>query len=232
MRSCERPLKRSARDALPSSVSKLYSLSIRTQGSSCRRCASSSLRRVTAFSCSRNASRSASHSSRVPIFWLFIASSSLCLQQVAVARATDYVGHRRRESNADVHPVHLPHRDDLGCGGEPEGRRRRDYRRGCRNARPRDCDSLAQSHGGFLPSFLDELLQTVERFVPSLRDVLEIGSCRFHLFQLELPDALAATPYIRDQTSRGKHVQVLGDGLTRDGRSGGQPGDRERAIGA
>src|SRR5258708_9458938 len=150
MRSCERPLKRSARDAMPSSVSKLYSLSIRTQGSSCRRCASSSLRRVSAFSSSSNSSRAASHSSRVPIFWLFIASSSLCLQQVAVARATDYVGHRRRESNAHVHPVHLPHRDDLGCGGEPADRRWHASRPRGPHARPRDCGSLAPSHGGFL----------------------------------------------------------------------------------
>jgi len=42
-------------------------------------------------------------------------------------------------------------------------------------------------------SFLHEFLQTTERFVPSLRDVLEVGSRYFHLFWLELPDALAAT---------------------------------------
>src|SRR5947207_349477 len=48
MRSCERPRKRSASEALPSSVSNLYCLSIRTQGSSCRRRANPvpSLRRV------------------------------------------------------------------------------------------------------------------------------------------------------------------------------------------
>src|SRR5207302_2979943 len=40
MRSCERPRKRSASEALPSSVSKRYCLSIRTHGSSCRRRAS------------------------------------------------------------------------------------------------------------------------------------------------------------------------------------------------
>ena len=76
------------------------------------------------------------------------------------------------------------------------------------------------------------MLETVERFVPPLRDVLEIGSRRFHLFQLELPDALAATSHIRDEPSRGEHVQVLGDRLSRDSRSGGQPGNRERALGA
>src|SRR6478752_2277455 len=42
--SCERPPKRSASEALPSSVSKRYALSMRTHGSSCRRRASSSLR--------------------------------------------------------------------------------------------------------------------------------------------------------------------------------------------
>src|ERR1700737_4215258 len=98
MRSCERPLKRSARDAVPSSVSKLYSLSMRTQGSSCRRCANSSPRRVSAFSSLSSSRRAASHCSRVPIVWLFIVSSSLWLQQVGVARATDDVRHRRRES--------------------------------------------------------------------------------------------------------------------------------------
>src|SRR6266849_4222084 len=164
MRSCERPLKRSARDAGPSSVSKRYSLSIRTQGSSRRRCASSSPRRVSAFSASSSSSRAASHSSRVPILWSVI----------------------------------LP----LLFGAT------------------------------FLPSFLDELLQADERFVPSLRNVLEIGSRRFHLFQLELPDALAATPHIRDEPSRGEHVQVFGNGLSCNSRSGGQPGNRERALGA
>src|ERR1700682_1894817 len=99
MSSCERPLKRSARDSVPSSVSKLYSLSIRTQGSSCRRRASSSPRRVSAFSSSSSSSRAVSHCSRVPILWSFIVSLfSLWLQQVGVARATDDVCHRRRES--------------------------------------------------------------------------------------------------------------------------------------
>src|SRR2546428_1857049 len=37
--------------------------------------------------------------------------------------------------NAHVHPVHLPDRDDPGCGGEPEHRRQRGCRRGCPSAR-------------------------------------------------------------------------------------------------
>src|ERR1700680_1821431 len=161
MRSCERPLKRSARDAVPSSVSKVYFLSVRTQGNSCRRCASSSPRRVSAFSSSSSSSRAASHCSRVPILCSFIASLfSLWLQQVGVTCATDDVCHRRRESG---------------------------------NRRRRDEDQ--HSIKSMVPSlFLHEFLQTTERFVPSLRDVLEIGSRYFHFLWLELPDALAATP--------------------------------------
>src|SRR5437763_12789359 len=49
MRSCEWPRKRSASEALPSSVSKRYCLSIRTHGSSCRCRVISSLRRVSLF---------------------------------------------------------------------------------------------------------------------------------------------------------------------------------------
>src|ERR1700682_366727 len=66
------------------------------------------------------------------------------------------------------------------------------------------------SKAWFLPSFLDELLETVEGFVPPLRDVLEIAPRRHHLFRLELPDALATTPQIRDEPSGGEHVQMLG----------------------
>src|SRR3989442_8503038 len=73
MRSCERSLKRSASEALPSSVSNLSCLSIRTHGSSCRRRASSSLRRVSSFSALSSSSRAASHCSRVPVLCLVIA---------------------------------------------------------------------------------------------------------------------------------------------------------------
>src|SRR6266404_3866678 len=62
MRSCERPLKRSASNAVASSVSKRYSLSIRTQGSSRRHRASSSLRRVSVFSASSSFFRATIHS--------------------------------------------------------------------------------------------------------------------------------------------------------------------------
>src|SRR6266516_4147468 len=73
MRSCERPRKRSASEALPSSVSNLYCLSIRTHGSSCRRRASSSLRCVSSFSAWSSSSRAASHCSRVPVLCFVIA---------------------------------------------------------------------------------------------------------------------------------------------------------------
>src|SRR5438874_5003336 len=78
MRSCERPRKRSASEALRSSVSNRYSLSIRTHGSSCRRRASSSLRRVSSFSASSSSSRAASHSLRVPLMCFVMAFLS-CL---------------------------------------------------------------------------------------------------------------------------------------------------------
>src|SRR5438132_14336243 len=78
MRSCERPLKRSASEALPSSASNRYFLSIRTHGSSCRRRASSSLRRVSSFSASSSSRRAASHSLRVPVMCFVMVSSPSC----------------------------------------------------------------------------------------------------------------------------------------------------------
>src|SRR5271156_5286840 len=76
-RSCDRPRKRSASAALPSSVSNRYSLSTRTHGSSRRRRASSSLRRVSSFSALSSSSRAASHSSRVPVLGVVIGRTSL-----------------------------------------------------------------------------------------------------------------------------------------------------------
>src|ERR687888_1808939 len=65
--SCERPSNSSARVRVPSSVSKRYTFSSGTQGSS-RRCrASSSPSRVCSFSRASSAARAASHSSRLPI---------------------------------------------------------------------------------------------------------------------------------------------------------------------
>src|SRR6266849_8639063 len=73
MRSCERPRKRSASEALPSSVSNRYAFSMRTHGSSCRRRASSSPRRVCSFSALSSSIRAASHSFRVPVMCFVIA---------------------------------------------------------------------------------------------------------------------------------------------------------------
>src|SRR5262245_46224662 len=72
MSSCERPRKRSAREALPSSVSNLYALSTLTHGSSWRHCATWSLCRVRSFSASSSSSRAASHSFRVPVLCFVI----------------------------------------------------------------------------------------------------------------------------------------------------------------
>src|SRR6266545_481397 len=69
----DRPPKRSVNEALPSSVSNGYSLSIRTHGSSCRRRASSSLRRVSSFSASSSSRRAVNHSLRVPVLCFVIA---------------------------------------------------------------------------------------------------------------------------------------------------------------
>src|SRR5215211_7503067 len=82
MSSCERPRKSSVREALPSSTSNRYSLSTRTHGSCCRRCASSSLRRVSSFSACSSSRRAASHSFRVPIicFVIGLFSVALCVR--------------------------------------------------------------------------------------------------------------------------------------------------------
>ena len=91
------PLKRSASDALPSSVSNRYSFSIRTHGSSCRRRASSSPRRVCAFSASSSSSRAASHSSRVPVMCVVILLLSLCPSSFVRSRYDVLVADRRIE---------------------------------------------------------------------------------------------------------------------------------------
>src|SRR5207237_3518077 len=82
MISCERPRKRSASDAGPSSVSKRYSFSTRTHGNSRRFRVTSSPRRVNAFSSLRSSSRAARHSSRVPTLCLVISSPGAFLEFV------------------------------------------------------------------------------------------------------------------------------------------------------
>src|SRR5882672_8402794 len=91
--SCERPRNRSASEALPASVSNRYFLSMRTHGSSCRRRASSSLRRVSSFSASSRASRAASHSLRVPVMCFVIALLSfLPVSSASSPQPFDFLG--------------------------------------------------------------------------------------------------------------------------------------------
>src|SRR5919198_554100 len=86
MRSWDRPSKSSTSVFFPSSVSKTYSFSTGTHGSSCRCFASSSS--ISPSSCSRScsASRAADHSSRVPTLCFGIA---LLLPGVWRSRPTD-----------------------------------------------------------------------------------------------------------------------------------------------
>src|ERR1700719_1826884 len=104
-RSCDRPRKRSASEALPSSVSNRYSLSIRTHGSSCRRRASSSLRRVSSFSASSSSSRVASHSLRVVVMCFVIALVSFLRVSLVVRSVLDttcFVGGREIDLSCRV----------------------------------------------------------------------------------------------------------------------------------
>src|SRR3989454_9456717 len=131
-RSCERPRKRSASEALPSSVSNRYFLSIRTHGSSCRRRASSSLRRVSSFSALSRSSRAASHSSRVPVMCFVIALLSFLRVSFIVRSFRLTFGPAQPSIHASIPPparsrrgarYHLgDHRGDLPFRGLRRGR--------------------------------------------------------------------------------------------------------------
>src|SRR5919198_4721613 len=113
-RSCERPRKRSASEAPPSSVSNRYCLSIRTHGSSCRRRASSSLRRVSSFSAASSSSRAASHSSRVPVLCVAIALLSVRRLSFVVRSSTRVAEFRLPAGDALRDEVeHVPHRAEV-----------------------------------------------------------------------------------------------------------------------
>src|ERR1700730_2972623 len=105
MRSCDRPRKRSVRDAVPSSDSKRYSLSIRTQGSSCRCRASSSPRRVSSFSALSSSSLAASHSLRVPVLWSVIVFSPGCGRSWPLAFRTSHGADLPARSAAAIEQV-------------------------------------------------------------------------------------------------------------------------------
>src|SRR5690348_8948070 len=110
MTSCERPMKRSARDALPLSVSKRYSLSTLTHGSFCRHCASSSLRRVSSFSALSSSSRAASHSSRVPVLWSVIVLSTYLIYNklfvVIIDQVVSYATNTRSRTAIEFYSRH------------------------------------------------------------------------------------------------------------------------------
>src|SRR5215211_4362626 len=125
MSSCERPPKSSARDFVPPSVSKLYSFSIGTQGSS-RRCrASSSLRRVSFFSSARSSSRAVCHSSWVPTlsFVITLPPAESLHSKLASERYTHLVMLRSREqAKRHARPVRRARRIKGGCVEAPSDR--------------------------------------------------------------------------------------------------------------
>src|SRR5262249_49268463 len=107
----ERPRKRSASEALPSSVSKRYRFSTRTHGSSCRCRANSSLRRVCSFSALSRSSRARTHSSRDATFGVsnsftvFICSSLFwSLLSVFSVRSRRCFRLEQRSERAAIHP--------------------------------------------------------------------------------------------------------------------------------
>src|SRR5882672_9104680 len=117
-RSCERPRKRSANEALPSSVSNRYALSIRTHGSSCRRRASSSPRRVSSFSSLSSLIRAASHSLCVPVRCFVIALFSFLLRGLYATFVLRIVSGTLLKCNYDVAL--------FGRGAEPNRSRQRE----------------------------------------------------------------------------------------------------------
>src|SRR5580692_8069026 len=122
MRSCDRPRKRSASVALPSSVSNRYSWSTRTHGSSCRRRASSSLRRVNSFSALSSSIRAASHSSRVPVrcFVIGFVSFAICDHSFSIefgdCRSRDQLNAGYRKHGSDNYGG-IPKRTDRHSRG-------------------------------------------------------------------------------------------------------------------
>src|SRR4029450_3839222 len=89
-RSCERPSTSSASAFSPSAVSKRYSFSIGTHGSSRRCCASSSPSLVCSFSRISSCSRARSHCSRVPNLRIGHLYSHLSLSFVLDSESVDH----------------------------------------------------------------------------------------------------------------------------------------------
>src|SRR4029453_7491717 len=103
-----------ASDLSPSSVSKRYSFSTRTQGSSRRCSASSSPSLVCSFSRTNSPSRAASHSSRVPILWsvIFISLVIPWLPVPSVARLSSKAGGCAHGFEAEIRDTAEIHRSD------------------------------------------------------------------------------------------------------------------------
>ena len=78
----------------------------------------------------------------------------------------------------------------------------------------------------FLRSVLDEPPQAAESFVPPLGDLVERAARFVEPLRLQLPDTLPPAANVADETGAGKDIQVLGDGLTRDGGAGREKCDR------
>src|SRR5215472_4443763 len=84
----------------------------------------------------------------------------------------------------------------------------------------------------FLLFLLHELPQALEGLIPALRDLVEIAARLVELVRVKRPDAFSPPPAIVGEPGLGQDLQVLGDGLARDGGAGREPGDRLRALGA
>src|SRR5213080_4805722 len=135
MRSCDRPSNSWASVFFPSSVSKVYSFSTGTQGSSCRCLASSSSRVPSSCSRSWSSLRAADHSSRVPTLCFGIAfASSLrslsyrpsCAAKLIVLAEVDHaadavLGFHQLEAAVDLVEAELvrDERLDVDLAGEP-----------------------------------------------------------------------------------------------------------------
>src|SRR5881394_3355435 len=105
---------------MPSSVSKRYSLPSGTHGSSRRCCASLSASRVCSFSRTSSASRAASQSSRVPIFWFVIRLVSFVLSGVGGNGDTKrHDGQRDRHIDGRMLGQKLLGKDENGGEGHP-----------------------------------------------------------------------------------------------------------------
>lgn len=76
----------------------------------------------------------------------------------------------------------------------------------------------------------DSGLELAQGVVPLLSDGFERAAGFVEARRFKLPEPLAADLHVAHKTGVGKHLQMLRDGLARDVRTGGQPGDGERAA--